>query len=166
MVDLLARLVGIVLLRLGPQHLPASAAAFALAVILYGILAAVSIFIAGTPPERPIVSLVLYLLLPAGLIWGVLRMAGRLPRFAQTATALYGVGALLSVLNLPLLLIGAEDAPAPAVVLALAVFIWHFTVDAHIWRHALEVSFTAGLAVTVILFAVSLFIIVNLGGMS
>lgn len=166
MTELLARLIGIVLLRMGPQDLPASTLAFGLAVGLYGIVAALSIFTTGTPPERPIVSLVLYLLLPATLIWVVLRIAGRLGRFGQTATALYGVGALLAALNLPLIVIGTEDAPAPAVVLALLIFFWHFAVDAHIWRHALEVTYTAGLAVTVVLFAVSLFVIVNLGGMA
>lgn len=145
-------------MRLGPQDLPGTPAAFIMILLFYVMVASLSIF-SGETPGNPGLMLVLYTVLPALLIWMVLRVSGRLARFSQTAAALYGTGALLSILNLPLVLATNGEPPAPAILLGLVVFFWHLAVDGHIWRHALEVSYAAGLAVAVVLFAISLFIV-------
>lgn len=166
MLDFLARLVGILVLRAGPQHLPASANAMVLATGLYAATAAVNIYAGSQTPDRPGLTLAMAVLLPFFLAWGVLRLAGKPQRYIQTVTALFGVGALLALVNLPVLMFEPDATPPPAMLLALVAFFWHFAVNGHIWRNALEVSFSAGLAVAVVLFALSYFVITNFGGIT
>lgn len=164
MADLFSRLVGIILLRLGPQDLPAGNAPLALAVAAYVVVTGISLNL-GDARENTALIVVLAVILPLFLVRIVLALRGRPARWPQTVTALFGTSALLSALALPLSVLTASGEPGAATVLAsLALFIWSFAVDAHIWRHALEVGFVAGLAVAVVLFAISLFVISSIAG--
>lgn len=164
MTELLRRLAAIVCLRAGPQDLPASPLALGLVLMVYAAVAAASIGMTQNPPQRPLVAFALYLGLPLILIAGVLALARKPVRFAQTATALFGAGTLLSGLGLALATLDPATRP-PVAIVSLMVYFWHFAVDAHIWRHALEVSFTAGLLITVVLFAISFVTVVQLAGL-
>lgn len=163
MSELVSRLVGIMMLRDGPQDLPAGPAALSLAVMLYVAASAASLA-AGQTPDHPVGILLLAVLLPLVLCRIVLSLRGRPARWEQTLTALFGSGALLSLISLPLSLGGGPEPAAPMVVASLVLFIWSFAVDAHIWRHALDASYAVGLAVAVVLFAVSMFVITSLAG--
>jgi len=87
-------------------------------------------------------------------------------RWPQTVTALFGTSAILTAISLPLAATGAGDGEPPlfTALASLAVFVWSFAVDAHIWRHALNTTYAAGLAVAVVLFAITLFTITTLAG--
>lgn len=153
------------MLRLGPQDLPAGSSPLTLAMLLYLLVTGLAMGL-GQPPEQPLLVLILAMLLPLLLVRIVLT-ARRLPqRWPQTVTALFGTSALLTAISLPLAAGAGEDGePAMFTALAsLAVFIWSFAVDAHIWRHALNASYAAGLAVAVVLFAITLFVITTLAG--
>ncbi|QKK03725.1 MAG: hypothetical protein HND55_14265 [Pseudomonadota bacterium] len=163
MIEFLSRLLGIVLLRLGPQDLPAGWLPTGLSVLLYLAALALSMHWAGQP-ERPATFLLLAVVLPIGLARIVLALRRRPERTEQTLTALFGTAAILSLAALPLSASDARPPTAPLVLLSLFLFFWSFAVDAHIWRHALEVRFVTGLTVAVVLFAISLLTITALTG--
>lgn len=159
----LSRLIGILLLRDGPQNLPAGHLPMLLAIGLYMAVSAVSMSLSETA-ENPLGVVLLAVLLPLVLVRIVLTLKGKQARWLQTLTALFGTGALLSLLSLPLALSNGSEPPAPVVIASLVLFFWSFAVDGHIWRHALDTNFTTGLAVAVLLFAISMFVISSVAG--
>lgn len=164
MSDLFSRLLALVVLRLGPQDLPAGASPLVLAIVLYIAASSLSMAI-GQPPEHAVAVMALAALLPLLLVRIVLILAQKAGRWVQTLTALFGSSAVLTIASLPLATVaGREEPPLIAALASLAFFIWSFIVDAHIWRHALEVRFITGLAVAMVLFAVTLFTINSLAG--
>ncbi|HSH27320.1 MAG TPA: hypothetical protein VK972_06085, partial [Wenzhouxiangella sp.] len=84
----------------------------------------------------------------------------------QTVTALFGTSGLISLLSLPLTasVAGGDQASALPAIAGLVLFLWSFAIDAHIWRHALDTFFAAGLAVAVLLFAISIYVITFIAG--
>ncbi len=152
------------MLRLGPQDLPAGSSPLVMAMLLYLLVTVVAMSV-GQPPEQPAAVMLLALILPLALARIVLTVR-RLPqRWPQTVTALFGTSAILTAISLPLAAAGGNGEPQLFTAMAsLAVFVWSFAVSAHIWRHALDTSYAAGLAVAVVLFAITLFIITTLAG--
>ncbi len=164
MIELLSRLVGIVLLRQGPQDLPAGQSLLPVCMALYLIVTTFSLSI-GETPANPVGLLGVALLLPLILSWIVLRMRARVARWQQTVAALFGTSAVLSALNLPFAAqTGGDEVSAPVGLALLGIFFWKLAVDGHIWRHALDVAFSTGLAIAVVLFAVSLLVINTFSG--
>lgn len=163
MADFLSRLVGVLLLRDGPQDMPAGTAALTLSIALYIAATAVSISL-GEGAENPMAVLALAVALPLILARIVLGIGKRPERWNQTVTALLGTSALLSLVSLPLATSTGSEPSAVVVIASLVLFFWSFAVDGHIWRHALDVSFAAGLAVAVVLFAVSMYVITTIAG--
>lgn len=163
MITLLSRLLNLILLRQGPQDLPTGRSVLLVCLGFYVLVAALSLN-TGRTPDYPTAVLVLAAGLPLILVWIVLRLKNRVSRWEQTLSALYGTSALLSLLTLPFNFdTGPEPAP-PIILISLAVFLWSFAVDGHIWRHALDVSFAAGLAVAMLLFVATFGIISSVAG--
>ncbi len=163
MLDLITRLFGILLLRSGPQDLPANRTAMLASIVLYLIITAINLA-SGEGHPRPLLVMALAVALPLILVRIVLNLRQRTARWQQTLAALFGTSALLSILTLPLTL-AASTGPSPTLGLLLLVgFFWSLAVDAHIWRHALDVAFSTGLLVAVILLAISLVVISSLAG--
>ena len=170
MSEFVSRLVGVMMLKRGPQDLPAGTIPLLVATILYVAATALSLSI-GEGPDNAAGILLLAVALPLVLTRIVLSLRKRPARWIQTVTALFGTSGLLSLLSLPLA-ISAEGASASAsanpdpilTVASLVLFFWSFAIDGHIWRHALDTSFAAGLALAVILFAVSMYVITTLAG--
>ena len=85
-----------------------------------------------------------------GLCWIALAVRSLRNRYVQTTTALLACSLLFSLLQLPLALLAG---PSPASVdqltalqvlfgwIAVALFAWQVSVDAHIMRHAMDASF-------------------------
>lgn len=163
MPELLSRLVGILLLRNGPQDLPAGPGPLTLAMTLYVLATALSLSL-GEGRENPMLTLALAVFLPLILVRIVLGLRGRPARWGQTVSALFGTSGLLSIVSLPMAAAAGTEPDALLTIVSLVVFFWSFAVDGHIWRHALGVSFAAGLAVAVILFALSIYIITSIAG--
>jgi hypothetical protein len=151
----------IALLRAGPQDLPGGRATPVLALIAYAAIILASRAGEGRAPGAAdfVVSLFIPLVLTALLLW----LQGRWPRLRQTVGALFGTGALISLVNVPLWFTSATPVPAPLVLLALAGLFWSLAVDGHIWRHALDCSFAAGVAIAVVILLVQLFSFQALG---
>lgn len=157
----LRRIVDIALLRAGPQDLPAAPAALLLAFAMWWLLTASMLLLAPDPPAPAdaLLTFALQLL----MVQIVLSVAQRRARFNQTAQALFGTGALIGLLNLPLWLVAATPVPGPLVVLALAGLFWSLAVDGHVWRHALSLPYPGGLAVAVLVFLLQIVALEALG---
>jgi hypothetical protein len=163
MLNLIARLLAIVLMRLGPQDLPAGRSTLIACIVLYALITSISLA-SGETPENPVAILLLAVSLPLVMSWIVLRLRNQTGRWLQTVSALFGTSAVLSMLSLPVSLTAGAEPSALLALILLATFFWSFAVDGHIWRHALNVTFSTGLALAAILFAASLFIIHSLAG--
>lgn len=164
MSEFVSRLVGVMMLKRGPQDLPAGTFPLLAATILYVAATGLSISI-GESPDNAAGILLLAVALPLVLTRIVLSLRKRPARWIQTLTALFGTSGLLSLLSLPLAASAQSDNPDPFLTIAsLVLFFWSFAIDGHIWRHALDTSFAAGLAVAVVLFAVSMYVITTLAG--
>ncbi|MEM1091259.1 MAG: hypothetical protein AAGI67_12820 [Pseudomonadota bacterium] len=148
--------VDICLLRRSPADLPASQG---LAVVTTGVYLLLDL-IAGrivSPAHFPTQSLV-SLLLSLLALTIILRLAGMGARFTQTWTAFTGCGALIYLVVLPLHLSIPHTTEATPVdpltgIAFLFLLAWSFVVEAHIFRHALNVTFTAGFALATLTFA-------------
>ena len=163
MSSLFPPLIDIVLLRRGPQDMPAGRSALLACLFFYVLIAAISLNI-GRRPENPTAVLVLAAGLPLVLVWIVLKLRDRIERWEQTLSALYGTSALLSLITLPFNFDASEEPSGPVIVISLSVFFWSFVVNGHIWRHALDTSFAAGLAAAMLIFVLTFSIISSLAG--
>lgn len=163
MLDLLTRLAFIVALRLGPQDLPVGNRVLLACLGLYALVTGISL-IDSSREIHPALLLSIALAVPLALSWIVLKSRGLTARWEQTVSALFGSSAVLSILTLPLNLLSGEQPPALLAFVLLLVFFWSFAVDAHIWRHALNVAYSTGLAVAAIFFGITLIVLNVLAG--
>ncbi|RUQ29003.1 MAG: hypothetical protein EKK68_13305 [Candidatus Competibacteraceae bacterium] len=137
----------ICLFRKGPQDTPASLALLKMCLAAYGLTSLLALLI-GTSALVALLQTLVDLALLSGLLYLALRLYRHPRRFEQTLSALTGVGALISVLALPLLFwIGGQspggNVELPALLL-LALMVWSIAVMAHILRHALNVPMWVG----------------------
>jgi hypothetical protein len=152
--QLLKVLLDIVLWRRGPQDLPASPLLLALAVVAYVGVSLVQLSLLDEPPGAW--TLFVFgdpLLLGAGT-WLVLRLFRHPERFLQTATAVFGTGALLGIaLYLPVqvLLAGAAESTAGLVV-AFGLVAVFALVTGRILKLATETSLVTGIAIALTYF--------------
>jgi drug/metabolite transporter (DMT)-like permease len=154
MADVLEIFVQLLLLRCGPQRLPASGLLLILTVLAYaGVNGLVSCIF---PPAQNWPAL---LLLDVGflLLWNaaVLKLAGRPERILQTTTAVFGFQLLLAPLLVALdwleqRLHGDPTWEGPLVVVGLVLLAWLVTVNSRIMSAALEWSMTASVALVVV----------------
>jgi hypothetical protein len=149
--SLLNLFVDLCLLRRGPQDLPASRALLLLVLALdvaAGILLGRIVWGAMGPAVGATLLDVAVLMLLLGI---ALRTRSLVPRFTQSASALLGVGALFTLLAIPLQpLLEVSDAADPDGVSALVYLlyvVWVQVVYGHILRHTLNLPFGAGIAI-------------------
>ncbi len=157
--ELARAIFDIALLRRGPDDLPASPFLLRLALLVYVALGAVgAAFYTGGLGET-LAQTGLDLVLVFGFFGLLLAIHRRLPRFAQTMTAVLGTGSLLYLLRLPLdvwLSALPEGAPAtlPAL-LMLLLAVWSIIITGHILNRALEIPFLGGIVLGVAFFVIN-----------
>ena len=152
MIEWLRIVLRILFMQAGPQDLPASRSSLVLSIVLYWAVA--TTITMSTNDASGLSLLLLSFLLNIIMVYGVLQIGSRLSRFNQTATALFATAALLSLINLPLLLMAEPPIPAGLAMLILGGLFWSLAVDGSIWRHALDRSFGFGISIAVLLFIV------------
>ena len=87
---------------------------------------------------------------------GLLNWRHHPERFSQTLSALAAVGIFFNLVTWILLTQSDPDVNQPALAMIwFAVFIWSLFVDANIYRHALQVTLSIGVLISVITLAVS-----------
>jgi hypothetical protein len=141
--------VDILLLRAGPQDVPASSVLLALAVLASASaswLLALEAFAGPHAFARVAVELGLM----AGLLLALLGFHGRGTRFPQTFTALCGTGAMLALLAWPLFGIAlgrprGDEFGALAMLMLWVIYAWNIVVIGHILRHALDSGLARGI---------------------
>lgn len=169
--------VDLLLLRRGPQDLPSDWGLLGGLAFVYCSLTFVQVrVVVDAMPAFGQSALATILL--AVFVHAILRWRGVPARFVQTLTALFAVGAVLTLLMLgptsalaPFLesLAEAEDpanVPQPPAVVLLAyaaIGIWGLVVFGHIYRHALGVNLWLGVA-TALGFEILLFLAFSLLG--
>ncbi len=151
----------IVLWRRGPQDLPASGLLLAIAVAAYVAVSAVQLALLGETAATWLFFMVVDPLLLAGWVWLVLRLYGRRERFLQTASAVFGTGAVLGfALYLPLQLIvtglGYEPTSGLAQAFALLLVVAFALVTGRIVKLATDSNMFTGIAV-----ALTYFLLIN-----
>jgi hypothetical protein len=144
----------LLLLRRGPQHLPASGLLLLLTVAAYVVVNCVACSMlppAGNWPALLIVDVGFLLLWNAAL----LRLAGRPERILQTTTAVFGFQTLLA----PLLVAwgwlwqrshGDPNWQTPLLIVGYGLLVWQIAINSRIIRAALEWSTTASVALVVV----------------
>lgn len=87
---------------------------------------------------------------------GLLNWRHHPERFSQTLSALAAVGIVFNLITWVLLAQSDPDINQPALAMIwFGVFFWSLSVDANIYRHALEVTLSIGVLISVITLAVS-----------
>lgn len=148
----LITIANIARLRAGPQDLPTGIASALLGLACFAVVVVLSGAIQGEPTDT--LDLAVSFGVPLLSILILLQWRGYPARFPQTVAALFGSGALISLVNLPLWLVPGTAAPAPIVLVAVIGLCWSLTVDGHIWRNALEVPLPLGMVTAVLILIV------------
>jgi hypothetical protein len=141
---------GIMLLRNTPQDVPASHTLFWLTTSFFFIIG-----VAGgaqiLPSQRNLLINVFSIALFLSFLFVLLKSTRRLPRFLQTATAMFGVGCIFRIIELPMDILLANsdlavsDPMLPIVGMFLFILITYNTLVAgHILKHALSSSMLIG----------------------
>ena len=149
--------VDIVLWRRGPQDLPASTLLLGVAVAAYVAVSAVQLALLGEPAATWFLFMVVDPLLLGAWVWLVLRLFGKPERFLQTASAVFGAGAVLGLaLYLPLQLIatglGQEPSSGLAQTFALLLVVTFALVTGRIVKLATDSNLFTGIAVSLTYF--------------
>ncbi|MDN5848905.1 MAG: hypothetical protein L0H63_04600 [Nitrococcus sp.] len=138
----------ICLLRCAPQHLPYSWELLGLTLIVSVGLAYPAMQVLE-PTPNPLSKLLVGLLFTLGLTYGILAIRGLKVRFVQTASALFGTDAIITLVAFPVLY-AADAASAQDTFARLALTglgIWNLLVMGHILRHALSLPLPGGILV-------------------
>ncbi|HET9863314.1 MAG TPA: hypothetical protein VFP37_07705 [Steroidobacteraceae bacterium] len=148
----------IILLRRGPEQLPASPTLLVAAVVLY--VAGFSFFVLVLPLTLPAALIQSALGAAVMLLWFriALAIAGKPERFLQTLTAIFAVNVMFLPILVPLLgavlpyLEKADPSvpiPAALVIVTMIVGIWGLLVEVHIVRAAFECPWVGGFLLVV-----------------
>jgi hypothetical protein len=156
----------ILLLRAGPQSVPASSSVMWLALLLhYAVGVLLALF--AMPLALALFYALVSTLSMVAMVHGLLLLFQKQARTMQSLSALAFCEALLGLLLLPLTLLyypggGEGELRVLPVILSLLVMGWNVALAAHIFRHALEVSRGMGFLYSV----VYLIVAVTLGDMA
>jgi hypothetical protein len=148
---LFAVVVDIVLLRRGPEHLPASPMLLAILVAAYVAITGLVYHLTSTPDPRW--PMVVTLVVVVTMLWYrvALQLVGKSERFTQTLTALFALRVLFTPLDLPIRItlysqIQAGVEPSNALALVFLVqLVWLFVLNVRIVRSAFEWQWPAAI---------------------
>lgn len=156
LMDTLRATAGLLVLRAGPQDLPASPSVTWGAVLAYLSINLVSLAMPGSPFFAGLVQSAVACAVLAAFTHGLLKLRQWPERFGQTYSALLLTGTVFTLVALRPM---AEIAPymsgkaTPPLLLTLgvaAILFWRLAVVTHIYRNALEVGIWRSLGVVVL----------------
>lgn len=149
--------VDICFFKKGPQDIPASSFLFRLVLLAYFLIGVSLLMLQATWLDAVIQALA-EAGVTLGFIWLTLLVSHKAARFQQTATAMLGTDALISIGALPLLVwleAGSSiQFPYPYILL-LGLMLWHLAIVSHILRHALSKPLSLGVGVAILYVLVS-----------
>jgi hypothetical protein len=140
--------IDIVLLRRGPEHLPASAVLFAITMALYAVVAGFVASVVTTGAQTWVLELVVVMVVTPLWYRVALQLANKRERFLQTLTAMFATYLLLAPVAVPAANAFMAQARAyevtkvqPSAALSLLVLfltLWRFVIFVRIVRAAFE----------------------------
>ncbi|MCJ7556861.1 MAG: hypothetical protein MUP90_08110 [Gammaproteobacteria bacterium] len=162
MQQLLRVYIDIIVLRRGPQDLPASQFLTLSALLLY-LSSGLALFLTHVPTfSGALAELSVAVLIEAGFFLILLSLRGKMLRAGQTLSALWGSGALLTFAGLPLhIWMQAQPQEAAAALPGLGLLLLlllSLVVAGHILREALEIPLPGGILLVLAEFALSIFV--------
>lgn len=152
----------ILLLRAGPQSVPASTTLMWL-VLAVDFSSGVLLTVLHRPLGFSIAYALVGTLTMVAVVHGLLSLARKPQRFLQTLTALAACDVMLGLMWMPLLLADFyfhdnTELQGLLAIASLALIVWGVAVVAHIFRHALSVSTALGFLYSVIYYIISLLV--------
>lgn len=153
---LLNTAVDLCLLRLGPQHLPASPILLLTCVLLNLLVGVLMVTAVNMGLAQALAESLFEIAFMLGALYLALRVYNKLPRFNQTATALMLSGLLLGLFSLPLVSWNQRSQSLLSGMLLLLLIFWSIVVMGHILRHTFNIPLNAGIAVGVVYTLLSL----------
>ena len=152
----------ILLLRRGPQDLPASRSLLA-TLILLNLLAGSLLFSSEGQASSESLQSVVDVALSLAMYTAVLNFRGFRERVLQTLIAFTGTGLLLTLILFPISLLIGQDAESLFSVVGrlmfLGLLIWSLAVDGNIFRHSLSTSMLVGTGIAVVIFIARVYIL-------
>jgi len=158
MSNFLTSLANLMRLRGGPQNFPGSWSLTAVLVAAY----LMQNLITGSQLEdsNAAAKSLLAISLQIVVLVGLLLWRRHPERFSQTLSALAAVGIVFNLITWTLLSQSDPAVNQPALAMTwFAVFIWSLFVDANIYRHALSVTLSIGVLISVLTLATSYMLI-------
>lgn len=147
-------LANLLRLRDGPQNLPTSWRFMIFMVAAY----VVQNLVTGQQldDENAAAKSLVAISLQIFVLFGLLYWRQHTERFTQTLSALAGVGIVFNAITWALLTQSDPAINQPVLAMAwFSVFIWSMFVDANIYRHALSITLSMGMLITVLTLAAS-----------
>ena len=153
MLQLIRIFLNICRLKAGPQDLPKG-----LSLLIIVILAGIILDSLTTPiflPKLSVIDIikvvVIYNIILLTAIYLLFKLIGYTERVTQTITAVVGAGIFISLVLLPaLLMMNSIDEQMKSISLFILIDnVWRIVVNAHIFRHALSVSFLMAMILSV-----------------
>lgn len=138
------RILAIMLLKAGPQHLPYSVSLLASLTMLY-LVSGVLVLTVSLSVSQAVANLMLDVALLFAFSYFCLSLLQLKARFVQMVSALAGTGAVYHLLAWPLFIqiqnIQSEEQGVTFIaLLMLALISWQVLVFAHIFSHAMQMS--------------------------
>lgn len=148
----LLRILAILLLRAGPQHLPYSLSLFAILTLLY-LASGVLVLTTAMSSGQAAANMVLDVAVLFAFSYFCLSLLKYRARFVQMVSALAGIGIVYHLLAWPLFIQIHNMQPQQqgakiAALLMLLLISWQVLVYAHVFRHSMQMSMTRALALS------------------
>jgi hypothetical protein len=141
---LLGVIVDIILLRRGPEHVPASPALLAVVIAIYSAGAAITTVLFGPADHHWAIELVIAIVVTLSFYHLALNVAKKRERFTQSMTAVFAVRAIFTPVLIPLMgallatVKSGQPAPSTLALLIFAGMLWVFIIDVRIMRSTFE----------------------------
>jgi hypothetical protein len=150
MFDLIKLLFNICLLKKAPQDLPFSINLLKILVII-NIIINFLLMNMSVNWFSALLKAAVGILLLCGFSWLCLFFSGKLRRFYQTTTALFGTDSLIDLFALPTIAtMAVNQGGLLAFLVMMALIIWHWVIMGHIMRNALQQSFSFSLGLALL----------------
>ena len=148
----LLRILAILLLKAGPQHLPYSLSLLAILTLLY-LTSGVLVLTTAMSSGQAAANMVLDVAVLFAFSYFCLSLLKYRARFVQMVSALAGIGIVYHLLAWPLFIQIHNMQPQQqgakiAALLMLLLISWQVLVYAHVFRHSMQMSMTRALALS------------------
>ena len=145
----------ICLLRKGPQDLPASREFLLICAVSY-VISNIILGLSSQTPGTAVAASLFEVSLLLIFMYSFLSLRSLRERWIQTCTALSGIGTIFSLVAAPLFywFASLESGSQPGQEFYFLLFIlivWNISVMAHIFKHALSISFPVSIVVSILL---------------